>query len=639
MAAVQLTVTPGTTFSPTSVVDDAKLNLAANPSVTVPDGAGIGPDHLDMAAVTSALGDAVLGVNYITRPAFWTQDWDVAAGKSAGADIWTENARDWFCRPTGGPVAYNRVIDSPDTKTLYAAELVGATGVTLTEFGVWVPSCILSELRGGDVVFSIYCKNMTTDPMFVTPFLYTADGEDTREAITEQLAGDVANLVEGEWQRVEFSLLASDYDTFKFGAYFGLRTSELSGPLKSLRLAQAQLELSLVATPFKRPVLPATVIDRTTVEIFGTDDRLTGANVLLKLNGLATMRYLDKPPAAFIKPVLGWNPAGYPEWIETGSNKLVFQCTKTDQQFTVPANGTMKIECWGAGGMEDVGILGGVGGYSWAEFACTLGTVYSVVVGEGAQAKHLTANPYGFGGKGSSDGHQWAGGGLSGVFTGSGAVAASDTARALVIAGAGGAGGQTGGGSGAAQGGNGNDTTNTGGEATMQGHNSTSGLFGDGGGGAGYAGGSALSRGGKGGTGFLHTSKTAGAMVFSVRPSKIVPGTSEPNYQAGIGGPQQPGLVVVTFTPGGTLSITTGAALPAGTHSVAYSTTLAESGGVPAYVWTVDSGTLPSGLTLSGAGVLSGTPGALSAGSYSFTIRCTDGAANYITKAFTLVIA
>jgi hypothetical protein len=77
--------------------------------------------------------------------------------------------------------------------------------------------------------------------------------------------------------------------------------------------------------------------------------------------------------------------------------------------------------------------------------------------------------------------------------------------------------------------------------------------------------------------------------------------------------------------------------LPGATHAVAYSTTLAASGGVAPYTWSLTSGTLPSPCTLSAAGVISGTPTA--AGSSTFTIKVTDKTGTAYTRQFTLTVA
>uniref|UniRef100_UPI00292DD1E0 putative Ig domain-containing protein n=1 Tax=Pedobacter nototheniae TaxID=2488994 RepID=UPI00292DD1E0 len=54
--------------------------------------------------------------------------------------------------------------------------------------------------------------------------------------------------------------------------------------------------------------------------------------------------------------------------------------------------------------------------------------------------------------------------------------------------------------------------------------------------------------------------------------------------------------------------------------------TLSATGGVAPYTYAVSAGALPAGLTLSAAGVLSGTPTAV--GNFNFTIRATDAAAS-----------
>jgi hypothetical protein len=64
-------------------------------------------------------------------------------------------------------------------------------------------------------------------------------------------------------------------------------------------------------------------------------------------------------------------------------------------------------------------------------------------------------------------------------------------------------------------------------------------------------------------------------------------------------------------------------AAPPGRVGVAYSQPITASGGTGAYVFSVASGTLPPGLTLSASGLLAGTPTAV--GSSTVTIRVTDG--------------
>jgi len=80
----------------------------------------------------------------------------------------------------------------------------------------------------------------------------------------------------------------------------------------------------------------------------------------------------------------------------------------------------------------------------------------------------------------------------------------------------------------------------------------------------------------------------------------------------------------LTLTVASTLTITT-SSLPQADPGIAYSTTLTATGGIAPYTWT-ETGALPTGLTFTTAGVLSGTPGASSSGSYSITFTVTDSA-------------
>ncbi len=74
------------------------------------------------------------------------------------------------------------------------------------------------------------------------------------------------------------------------------------------------------------------------------------------------------------------------------------------------------------------------------------------------------------------------------------------------------------------------------------------------------------------------------------------------------------------------------------THSVPYSATLHAQGGIVPLVWTIYSGSLPTGLTLTTGGLLAGTPGSGTAGTYFFTVLVTDGLGSTATMNLKLVV-
>ena len=94
----------------------------------------------------------------------------------------------------------------------------------------------------------------------------------------------------------------------------------------------------------------------------------------------------------------------------------------------------------------------------------------------------------------------------------------------------------------------------------------------------------------------------------------------------------------ITIDPpaNGNPTITTTSPLPAGTANRAYTAvTLTATGGTAPYSWSV-VGTLPPGMLLSPAGVLSGTP--TLKGTYAFSITVADAAFASDTDAFQITI-
>ncbi len=126
------------------------------------------------------------------------------------------------------------------------------------------------------------------------------------------------------------------------------------------------------------------------------------------------------------------------------------------------------------------------------------------------------------------------------------------------------------------------------------------------------------------------TPTTAGAfsIIFSVKDSAGHANTGSLSLTVQSNGSSGSG------NGSGSPSITT-ATLPYAVAGNPFTQSLAASGGAPPYTWSLATGTLPAGLSLSSAGQITGTP--TNAGVFPFTIELADTASNTVTAALEIV--
>lgn len=118
-----------------------------------------------------------------------------------------------------------------------------------------------------------------------------------------------------------------------------------------------------------------------------------------------------------------------------------------------------------------------------------------------------------------------------------------------------------------------------------------------------------------------HGTFTVTGATVSYTPTSGYYGSDSFYYTAtSTGGTSSPSLVNITISAP-TITISP-SSLPIGVVGTAYSQTLTSSGGSGSYSYSVTSGSLPSWMTLSSGGVLSGTPTII--GTSNFTITSTD---------------
>lgn len=89
----------------------------------------------------------------------------------------------------------------------------------------------------------------------------------------------------------------------------------------------------------------------------------------------------------------------------------------------------------------------------------------------------------------------------------------------------------------------------------------------------------------------------------------------------------------ITIGPPTAAIVVAPATLPTMRAGTPFSQTLTSSGGVAPYTYALSAGTLPAGLTLTPAGVLSGTP--TQRGPYAFSVRSQDSVSDFVIKAYT----
>ncbi len=95
--------------------------------------------------------------------------------------------------------------------------------------------------------------------------------------------------------------------------------------------------------------------------------------------------------------------------------------------------------------------------------------------------------------------------------------------------------------------------------------------------------------------------------------------------------------VNITINPPTSAIVVTPASLPTLTAGTAFSQTLSSTGGTAPYTYSISTGALPVGLTLSSTGVLSGTP--THRGGYSFSVRSQDSLGDFAVKGFNGTVA
>jgi len=133
------------------------------------------------------------------------------------------------------------------------------------------------------------------------------------------------------------------------------------------------------------------------------------------------------------------------------------------------------------------------------------------------------------------------------------------------------------------------------------------------------------------GTAYLDNTVSSGTWHYQVKAVRLETTGGGTYYNTSLGAQQS---IDLTNTPAPVAITTT--SLPEANWNTNYLAALTATGGTPIYNWTVISGSLPPGLTLSTAGNIAGI--ATAGGTYSFTVQALDQAGQTVQKALLLTV-
>lgn len=251
---MNLTVTPGIDLNTVSgAISKAQFNLLGQPVVNCAAGTVVAAD-LDLTSVQSALRGTAPTINYLRNGNFAKHMWyRGTTPTSCPIATLTYRADWWAVMPSGAAVTYERSASVPsNTKSIYTAQINGATGATTVDFIQDLPSYVAAGLRA-PITISFWMYNSTGAS--VTPLLRldTPDVEDVFTAVTNRSsAAPGAAQPNSVWQYYSYTVDPSAFVGITRGLRVAIRipTGHLDDAAKSVRFSQCKLELGSVVSAF-----------------------------------------------------------------------------------------------------------------------------------------------------------------------------------------------------------------------------------------------------------------------------------------------------------------------------------------------------------------------------------------------------
>lgn len=290
--SVLLRTTPGTHVTPETVVDDALLNQLGSPQVEIPDGAGIGPNQLDMASIGAALGVGATGSNLVLWGDFYPTGWREAT-VSAPAGVRTENARNFWVKPSGAAITYARQQEAPDTLSAWSAYLGGNAGLTAIECGTYLGPDATSKLNEVPFVVSVSIKNQGNAPFRPILEIRTSNILQDEDAVTVRISDQAADQVAtGAWRRFTWTLNSTGLVNWLNGAQIVFRLEPFQAANYSVLVSQIDVRRGTAAAAFSvapRETIAAGAVPSGTILALGGAQTVPDTGFLF-CNGAAVSR-------------------------------------------------------------------------------------------------------------------------------------------------------------------------------------------------------------------------------------------------------------------------------------------------------------------------------------------------------------
>lgn len=274
MSEISLIVTPGVIVPPDGTIDAGLLNMLGTPSVKLPGAMQLGPDQLDMRAISSSLG---VGQNHLPWGDFYPSGWRAGSVPCPANNITATAANVWLF-PKTAPVIAERVQASPNDQSAWAIKAIGSPNLTGLILGTYLTPDVCQRLKNQPIVVSLWIKNATGNTFVPTLKLATSNSLGDQDATTEiHVAESAVQAEPNSWRQHTWMLHTGGLLNWTLGAQLSVTLPPAADPAHHVLCAQWDIRIGASASaantfssPVREPALTTTVPTGTLLPFLGT---------------------------------------------------------------------------------------------------------------------------------------------------------------------------------------------------------------------------------------------------------------------------------------------------------------------------------------------------------------------------------